>query len=121
MKHIACILLSLSLMAFGPAAGNSGPVDNMRQAEQKPSSDTAGMAEDPTHEMVEETACCTDLETCSEDSCDATKCSAGEVLAMPAVGLYAPLLQPQKPKMSLAKKKVSKKKKASTATKTLKP
>ncbi len=120
VRYIACILLSFTLMAFGPSSGNGGPVDNMRQAEKHTSSENSSAsgtseADMTTEEPSEGTACCTDLDTCSKDSCDATKCSAGEVLAMPAVGLYAPLLEPQKPKMSKAKIKLKKKEKGAVA------
>lgn len=126
MKHIACLLLSFALLAFMPASGNGGPVDNMRQAVPHASSDTTEMEEDllaneQDHSSEEKAACCTDIDTCSEDNCNATKCSASKVMAMPAVGLYAPLLDPQKPKMSKAKIKADKKKRNAAATKTLKP
>ncbi len=126
MKHIACLLLSFALLAFVPASGNGGPVDNMRQAVPHASSNTAEMEEDPLaneqdQRAEEKAACCTDIDTCSEDKCNATKCSAGKIMDMPAVGIYAPLLDSQKPKMSKAKTKANKKKRGAVTTKALKP
>lgn len=127
MKYLFYILLSVSLTTFGTVA-SEGPVDELKKTETYATSEAA---EDTAEDMVmmeseHENACCTDVETCSRESCDSSQCSASaELLEMPAVGLYAPLLTPQKPKMSLAKEKMGKprkkKKAAATATEALKP
>lgn len=102
MKYLIYILLSLSLAAVSPvvAGEKKGPIDDLQKGADNISAETS---EDISSDMSGHT---TDSdETMNGDM----SCKGPAVIEMPAVGIYAPLLEPlHKPKMSKAKAKKKK-------------
>lgn len=103
MKYLFCILLSLALTALSPAfAGEKkGPADELERGADSISSESS-------EEISEEYEGEADYESDMEEE---VSCQGPAITEMPAVGIYAPLLNPHQPKMSKAKMKSKSKKK----------